>query len=268
MHIQVLEFAPCYFRFNPSPKTISRAEMMQWLEKAGDAEAFEAVLLQANEQDPLRGHQLLEKLQDYVRNDVQEKDIYTTVIALLNLADKLHNETSLIKENISILLNRLGLELKLRTIVENINNERKPDLLYGMLKDSVVYVNNYKDSKVRKLIYQAFYIFIRAGITPGSGWYRLLGLWCKGGHDEEIRNLCIEATKEDAAMFVLIKDLYKFPDLVGQQQIERYIDVADFKRRILALKTEGKIPQEYEKTAESFLEGAASRREGGASKNA
>ena len=268
LHIQVLEFAPCYFRFNPSPKTISRAEMMQWLEKAGDAEAFEAVLLQANEQDPLRGHQLLEKLQDYVRNDVQEKDIYTTVIALLNLADKLHNETSLIKENISILLNRLGLELKLRTIVENINNERKPDLLYDMLKDSVVYVNNYKDSKVRKLIYQAFYIFIRAGITPGSGWYRLLGLWCKGGHDEEIRNLCIGATKEDAAMFVLIKDLYKFPDFVEQQEIERYIDVADFERRILALKTEGKIPQEYEKTAESFLEGAASRRKGEASKNA
>lgn len=66
------------------------------------------------------GINVLKKLQDYVRNDVQEKDIYTTVIALLNLADKLHNETSLIKENISILLNRLGLALKLRTIVENI----------------------------------------------------------------------------------------------------------------------------------------------------
>lgn len=271
LHIQVLEFAPCYFRFNPSPKTISHAEMMQWLEKGGDAEAFKADLLRANERDPLRGHQRLEKLQDYVRNDVQEKDIYTTVIALLNLADKLHNETSLIKENISILLNRLGLALKLRTIVENINNDRKPDLLgrlYNILESAVASVSDYKDPKVRELIYQAFSMLIRAGRIPGSGWYNLLGSWCEGGHDEEIRNLCIEATKEDAAMFVLIEDLYKFPDLVGQQQIERYIDVADFKRRILALKTEGKIPQEYEKTAESFLEGAASRREGGASKNA
>lgn len=245
--------------------------MMQWLEKAGDAEAFKADLLRANERDPLRGHQRLEKLQDYVRNDVQKKDIYTTVIALLNLADKLHNETSLIKENISILLNRLGLALKLRTIVENINNDRKPDLLgrlYNILESAVASVSDYKDPKVRELIYQAFSMLIRAGRIPGSGWYNLLGSWCEGGHDEEIRNLCIEATKEDAAMFVLIEDLYKFPDLVGQQQIERYIDVADFKRRILALKTEGKIPQEYEKTAESFLEGAASRREGGASKNA
>lgn len=69
-------------------------------------------------------------------------------------------------------------------------------------------------------------------------------------------------------MFALIKALFPVPGFVVQQEIERYIDVADFKRRILALKTEGKIPQEYEKTAESFLEIFASWREGKTSKNA
>ena len=268
LHIQVLEFAPCYFRFNPSPKTISHAEMMQWLEKAGDAEAFKADLLRANERDPLRGHQRLEKLQDYVPNDVLEEDIPTVILALLDLDNALHDETSLIGRNIRILLERLGPELRLRTIIENINNDRKPDLLYNILEDTVVFVSDYKDPKVREPIYQAFSMLIRAGRIPGSGWSRLLGSWCEGGHDKEIRNLCIEATKEDAAMFVLIKALFPVPGFVVQQEIERYIDVADFKRRILALKTEGKIPQEYEKNANLFLEGAASRREGGASKNA
>ena len=268
LHIQVLEFAPCYFRFNPSPKTISHAEMMQWLEKGGDAEAFKADLLRANERDPLRGHQRLEKLQDYIPNDVQEEDIPTVILALLDLDDALHDETSLIKENIRILLNRLGSELRLRTIIENINNGRKPDLLYNILEGTVASVSDYDDLKVRELIYQAFSMLIRAGRIPLSGWSRLLGLWCEGGHDEEIRNLCIEATKEDAAMFVLIKALFPVPGFVDQQEIERYIDVADFERRILALKTEGKIPQEYEKNANLLLEGAASRRKGGASKNA
>lgn len=80
---------PCYFRFNPSSDTISSAERLQWLEKAGDADAFGSVLLQAKAQGMSRVHRYLEILQDVIKEDIQEQHIPVVISVLLNIGDEL-----------------------------------------------------------------------------------------------------------------------------------------------------------------------------------
>ena len=81
------EIFPCYFRFNPSSDTISNAEIRQWLEKAGDADAFGSVLLQAREQGLLRVRMYLDRLRDHIKEDIQGKDIPVVINVLLNIGD-------------------------------------------------------------------------------------------------------------------------------------------------------------------------------------
>lgn len=81
------EIFPCYFRFNPPSDTISSAEIRQWLEKVGDADAFGSVLLQARAQGLLEVGRFLDRLVDHAKEDIQEEDIPVVIDALLNVGD-------------------------------------------------------------------------------------------------------------------------------------------------------------------------------------
>ena len=83
------EIFPCYFHFSPPSDTISSAEIRQWLEKAGDADAFGSVLLQAKAQGMSRVHMYLDRLRDHIDKDIQEKDIPVVISVLLNIGDEL-----------------------------------------------------------------------------------------------------------------------------------------------------------------------------------
>lgn len=103
---------------------------------------------------------------------------------------------------------------------------------------------------------------------------RILSVWLHwGADDSKIKNWCAEVTVSDEGMFDFIKKFIYVVERIGGDEVkktyhidpksmENYIDVADFQSRIRRLQAANKIPQEYEETANLFLQGVALWREG------
>ena len=101
---------------------------------------------------------------------------------------------------------------------------------------------------------------------------RILAVWLDWSSDDsKIKQWCAEITASDDAMLAFIRKFVsrirrlgigKITYYIKPQVMESYIDIEAFESRILALQAEGKIPQEYEETANLFLQGVALWREG------
>lgn len=142
------EIFPCYFRSNPPSDIIRNAEIRQWLKKAGDAEAFGSVLLQAREQGLLRVHMYLDRLRDHIKEDIQEKDIPVVIDILLNIGDNIIESPdnknknialencNLIIFNIEILARRIPLVQRI-SIIEHAMQDGKVLAVHSrLLRDS------------------------------------------------------------------------------------------------------------------------------------
>lgn len=94
--------------------------------------------------------------------------------------------------------------------------------------------------------------------------------WC--ADKSKIKIWCTDVTRIDDGMFTFIKKfIYSTQHLadtlttthhINLQLMERYVDISDFEKRIVALQEESKIPQEYEETAALFLQSVELYRKG------
>lgn len=254
------EISPSYFRFYPSPKTISNTEMMQWLKKAGDADAFGLGLLQAGE----RAQLFLNRLQDYIDKDIRKEHIPVIITALLSIADKLSSHKRLIIKVIGSMLLNIEPKHIFLIFAQNVRSGRALDVQYNIL---IELIGIDKDVKVHCFKYKIIYKSIESGMGLSAGWLDILPRWHKEGLPR-IKNLCVKATKKDTAMLAFIKNFSHSASYITPDYMKYYIDVADFESRILALRAGDKIPQEYEETANLFLQRVALWREGKTSENA
>lgn len=288
------EIFPCYFRFNPPSDIIRNAEIRQWLKKAGDAEAFGSVLLQAREQGLLRVHMYLDRLRDHIKEDIQEKDIPIVIGVLLNIGDELlesltdlsgtsfFTNHSLVIASIELLGRRLSLADRLFIFERALQNGNALAIQCGLLGDSERAIENgreplipdeelprFKASWLEKVDERVANntLFSHQNLT------RILAVWRHWSSDDsKIKNWCAEITASDDGMLAFIREfIYPIKTIdcevkttyhIKPQSMESYIDIEAFESRILALQADGKIPQEYEETAKLFLQGVALWREG------
>lgn len=287
------EIFPCYFRFNPPSDTISSAEIRQWLEKAGDADAFGSVLLQAKAQGMSRVHMYLDRLRDHIDKDIQEKDISVVISVLLNIGDELLESLtdlsgtsfltnhSLVIASIDILGRRLSLEDRLPTFERAIQDGNALAILCGLLGYSERAIEKGREQLIpdeELPRFKALWLekvddrIINDALLSHQDLAYILAVWLDWSSDDsKIKNWCAEITASDDGMFAFIWKFISSKRRLGNQKItyyikpqtmESYIDVTAFESRILALQAEGKIPQEYEETAKLFLQGVALWREG------
>ena len=84
---------PIYFRFSLGPDSISNAEIKTLLKATGDMDAFKGALLRYASQTRSDGSSkvraILERLEDYTREDILEQDIPSVVCTLLDIGDSL-----------------------------------------------------------------------------------------------------------------------------------------------------------------------------------
>lgn len=288
------EIFPCYFRFNPPSDTIRNAEIRQWLKKAGDAEAFGSVLLQAREQGLLRVHMYLDRLRDHIKEDIQEKDIPVVISVLLDIGDELiesptdvndslflSNHT-LVIANLDILGKRLSLEDRLSTFERAIQNGNALAVQRILLGDSERAIEKGReplipDAEFSKL--KSFWLekfdkrIINNTLLSHQNLMCILAVWLHcSSDDSKIKNWCAEITASDDGMFAFVNkfvytirrigDEVKMTYHINPKLMENYIDIEAFESRIRSLQDEGKIPQEYEDAANLFLQGVALWREG------
>lgn len=288
------EIFPCYFRFNPPSDTIRNAEIRQWLKKAGDADAFGSVLLQAREQGLLRVHMYLDRLRDHIKEDIQEKDIPVVISVLLDIGDELiesptdvndslflSNHT-LVIANLDILGKRLSLEDRLSTFERAIQNGEALAIQCGLLRASERAIEKGREQLIpdeELPRFKALWLekvderVVNNTLLSHQNLMRILNVWLYWSSDDsKIKNWCAEITASDDGMFAFVNkfiytirrigDEVKITYRINPKLMENYIDVEAFESRIRSLQDEGKIPQEYEVTANLFLQGVALWREG------
>ena len=288
------EIFPCYFRFNPPSGTISSSEIRQWLKKAGDAEAFGSVLLQAREQGLLRVRMYLDRLRDHIKEDIQKKDIPAVISVLLDIGDELiesptdvndslvfSNHTFVIA-NLDILGKRLSLEDRLSTFERVIQNGDALAVQCILLDNSERAIKEgrkplipdeelakFKDLWLEKVDGR----IVNNTLQSHQNLMRILAVWLHWSSDDsKIKNWCAEVTASNDGMFAFVSkfiyiissigDEVKISHYINPKSMENYIDVEAFESRILALQAEGKVPQKYEDAANLFLQGIALWREG------
>ena len=287
------EIFPCYFRFSSPSDSISSAEIRQWLEKAGGADAFGSVLLQAKAQGMSRVHMYLDRLRDHIDKDIQEKDIPVVISALLNIGDELLESLtdlsgtffltnhSLVIASIELLGRRLSLAERLSTFERALQNGNALAIQCGLLGDSEGAI----EKGIEPLIpdeelprFKALWLekvderVANNTLFSHQDLAYILAVWLHWSSDDsKIKQWCAEITASDDAMLAFIRKFISIIRRLGNGKItyyikpqimESYIDIEAFESRILALQAEGKIPQEYEETAKLFLQGVALWREG------
>ena len=286
------EIFPCYFLFTPPSESISNIEMRQWLEKAGDANAFGSVLLQAKEQGLSRVRVYLDRLRDHISEDILIKDIPVIIDVLLDIGDELIQTSedkskssvldncSLIISNIESLGRRSPLEERLLMLEHAIQAGGALAVQSRLLKASDTASERGGEPLIPQEVFPRFITLLLTKLgkrISDNTWLELANLddilnVCWQFDSEKLKNLCIEATKKDENMLLFTKKIFmrKFNSLnykaeklshFRQSNIVNYIDVTDFESRIRTLQDEGKIPQEYAETAKLFLQGVALWRE-------
>ncbi|WP_165072757.1 P-loop NTPase fold protein [Desulfovibrio sp. ZJ200] len=289
------EFFSCYFCFNPSSNTISNSEILQWLEKAGDADAFGSVLLQAKDQGLLQVHIHLGRLRDHVEEDIQEKDIPVVIGVLLDIGDELIespydaydsftivNNSDLVTATVEMLGRRLPLDQRLSTLEHAIQDGSALAVQCFLLGDSEMAIEEGREPLIPQEELQIFKTLLLAKFDEcitnktllcHQNLMRILNIWSYWSTDtSKIRNWCTEVTKTDDGMLTFIKKFICSRQYLSEgvtithhikpQSLEPYIDVAACEKRILILQEEGRIPQEYEETATLFLQGVELWRKG------
>ena len=287
------EIFPCYFHFSPPSDTISSAEIRQWLEKAGDADAFGSVLLQAKAQGMSRVHMYLDRLRDHIDKDIQEKDIPVVISVLLNIGDELLESLtdlsgtsfltnhSLVIASIELLGRRLSLADRLSTFERALQNGNALAIQCGLLGDSERAIEKGREQLIpdeELPRFKALWLekvddrIINDTLLSHQDLAYILAVWLHWSSDDsKIKQWCAEITASDDAMLAFIRKFIsrirrlgngKITYYIKPQVMESYIDIEAFESRILALQAEGKIPQEYEETAKLFLQGVALWREG------
>lgn len=293
------EIFPCYFLFTPPSESISNIEMRQWLEKAGDANAFGSVLLQAKGQGLSRVRVYLDRLRDHISEDILIKDIPVIIDVLLDIGDELIQTSedkskssvldncSLIISNIESLGMRCPLEERLLMLEHAIQAGSALAVQSRLLKASDTASKRGGEHLIPQEFFPSFITLLLTKLgkrISDNTWLELANLddilnVCWQFDSERLKDLCIEATEKDENMLLFTKKIFmrKFNSLnykaeklfhFRQSNIVNYIDVTDFESRILALQAEGKIPQEYEETAKLFLQGVDLWREGKTSEDA
>lgn len=289
------EIFPCYFCFNPSSNTISNSEILQWLEKARNADAFGAVLLQAKAQGLLQVRMYLDRLRDHVEEDIQEKDIHIVIGVLLNIGDGLiespndtndfftiFNNCDLVTANVETLSRRLPLNQRLSTLEHAIQSGSALAVQCVLLGDSERAIEEGREPLIPQEELPRFKTLLLEKLDEHisnktllchQNLTRILNICLYWSTDKsKIKNWCNEVTRTDEGMLAFIKKfIYSIQHLANEvtithhinpQSMEHYIDVAAFERRILTLQEEGKIPQEYEETVTLFLQGVELWRKG------
>lgn len=295
LYIRDTQIFQCYFCFNTPLNIISNREMQQWLGKAGDPVAFGSVLLQAREQGLARVRMFLDRLRDYIKKDIQDKDIPAIINVLFDIGDKLiespsnavgqaiFDNSSLLIVNLNLLGRRLSLEERLSIFNCAMQKGNALAMQGFLLRDSEKTIERRGSSPLipdAELIkFKALWlkkVNIRAidkTLLSHQNLMNILDIWLHwSSNDSKIKNWCVEVTASDDGMFVFMKSFIyplwirgsgvKTTYHINPQLMEPYVDVADFAKRIHALQTEGRIPQEYKETAKIFLQGIDLWREG------
>lgn len=277
---------PCYFRFSPPSDIISNAEVRQWLEKAGDADAFGSVLLQAREQGLLRVRMYLDKLREHIKEDIQEKDIPVVISVLLNIGDELVESLtdlagtsfltnhSFIMASIELLGRRLSRADRLPTFERAIQKGNALAIQCGLLGDSERKGEESLIPDMELLRLKALWLekvderVANNTLFSHQNLMGILAVWLHWSSDDsKIKKWCAEITASDGGMFAFMRKFIYAVSIVGNEvkidyhidlkSMGNYIDVEAFESRILTLQAEGGIPQEYEETAKLFLQGVA-----------
>ncbi len=282
------EFFSCYFCFNPSSNTISNSEILQWLEKAGDADAFGSVLLQAKDQGLLQVQVYLDRLRDHIEEDIQAKDIPVVIGVLLGIGDELiespnnaydsfarFKNSTLATMNVDTLGRRLPPAQRLSILEHAIQDGSALVAQCSLLGDSERAIEQGREPLIPQEELQRFKTLLLAKLDERitnktllchQNLMFLLNIWSDWSTDtSKIENWCTKVTGTDDGMFTFIeKFIYSIKHLgnaitithhINPQSLEPYIDVAACEKRILTLQEEGRIPQEYEETATLFLQG-------------
>lgn len=295
LHISIPEIFKTYFQFTPSPDSISHTEMMHWLENAGNAERFGAVLLQAKEQGLPRVRMFLERLRDYTQQDIQEKDIPVILDLLLNIGDELIESSDdgptfglldnhmLILINIGTLARRLPLNHRLAAL-EHALCEGKAFTVQGtLLEESEKAIKDGDEAIIPeeglprlKALWLAKVdeLFSKNTLLDHQNLIQILSAWrLLNIDDSKIKKWCSKVTEKNSGMLKFIKKFISISvsssgyrtivtRYINPKLIEQYIDITTIEKRILALKDKGTIPQEYEEAATLFLRGLKLQREG------
>lgn len=295
LYIRDMQIFHCYFRFNTPLNTISNSEMQQWLRKAGDPVAFGSVLLQAREHGLAQVRMFLDRLRDYIKKDIQDKDIPAIISVLFDIGDNLiespsdavdqaiFDNRSLLIANLDLLGRRLSLEERLSIFNCAMQKGNALATQGFLLKDSENTIKRrgasplipdaelikFKDLWLKKVDIRS----VDKTLLSHQNLVNILDIWLHwSSNDSKIKNWCVEVTASDDGMFLFMKSFIypiwsKGSEVtttyhIDPQCMEPYIDVADFAKRIHALQGEGRIPQEYKETTKIFLQGIALWREG------
>lgn len=289
------EIFPFNFRFNPSLNTISNSELLQLLEMVGDANAFGSLLLQARDQGLLQVRMYLDRLRDHVKKDIQEKDISVVIGVLLSIGDELiespdeaeafftiFDNCNLILANVELLGERLPLEQRLSILEQAIRDGSALAVQCALLKKYERVIEKGEKPLIPQDALPRFKTLLLAKLDERisndtlfchPNLMRILSMciyWC--ADKSKIKIWCTDVTRTDDGMFTFIKKfIYSTHHLadtlttthhINLQLMERYVDISDFEKRIVALQEESKIPQEYEETAALFLQSVELYRKG------
>lgn len=288
------EIFPCYFRFNPPSNTISNSEIMQWLENAGDTDTFSSVLLQAREQGLLRVRMYLDRLRDHIKEDIKKNDIPVVINVLLDISDKLiespddipicsiSTNLTLIIYNINLLASCLPPNQRMDVLEHAVQNGCALVAQCLILRDSEKVIESGRESLIPQEELKKFRTLLLAKIDESilnktlechQNLRYILKAWSYWSVDtSRIKDWCTEVTLSNGGMFAFMKKFiytmqHEMTDVtityhINPKEMEPYIDIIDFERRILALQADGNIPSEDKETATLFLQGVAKWREG------
>lgn len=237
----------------------------------------------------------LDRLRDYIKKDIQDKDIPAIISVLLDIGDNLiespsdavdqaiFDNRSLLIANLDLLGRRLSLEERLSIFNCAMQKGNALATQGFLLKDSENTIKRrgasplipdaelikFKDLWLKKVDIRA----VDKTLLSHQNLVNILDIWLHWSYnDSKIKNWCVEVTASDDGMFLFMKSFIypiwsKGSEVtttyhIDPQCMEPYIDVADFAKRIHALQGEGRIPQEYKETTKIFLQGIALWREG------
>lgn len=293
LRICVDEFFPRYFCFSLPEGAISRADMLQWLDKANDADAFAAVLHHAKEQGTAQVRKLLDRLRDHVADDIQAEDIPTLLDLFLDMGDDLlelpeeriyHLFSTIdvvLTENIELLLKRLPLEHRLPVLEKSMRKGKAivaQSFLLGGLESEQ---ERWLDAPVPQNEMPRFTALwcekieerIRANSLANHPYLAyLLAAWRhREPNSEKITSWCAKAVQTNEGLLAFVQKFletrasYSAGDMelsrfMGLSILEHYINIADCTERLQALQEVGNIPPEYAETVSFYMQAVAASR--------
>ncbi|WP_043320049.1 P-loop NTPase fold protein [Microbulbifer sp. HZ11] len=285
---------PIYFRLSLPSGAVSRSRMVEFIESIGDPDVFKAHLIQAKADRRPDGismaREILERLMDYVQEDIPLDRVPSFIEALLDVGDLLIDpadergmfdlgNVSRVSRPVYHLLKRLDAEQRFGVMEAAIGNGRAVACQRYLIRALDEEASKAADSSVVSLLEAAEVELLKSiwieRIRGNSKESELLdqkelpgilAAWRLWGGEEEVRECCTRAIEADQGLFELLNKFLQHTtsqtvgDWAVRRQprlnpawLEQYIDTEACARRLYAIRENQPFPEWASEAATQFL---------------